>query len=176
MIYRNVVIGIPLSEPWELIAVDERDWEENEKEYTLFTETRYLPAVLKEAGLGQSTREVRRNRPDLCVTFAEDRLDCLDIKLGKKRLWVVVGAGCEEVYKKLMAEIDKARTFKDVYDEFGDGEKEVLHAMVGQILEFGKVDFDELGDEARAVYRGFTEEQRRLADMVLSEAAKRGKL
>ena len=68
--------------------------------------------------------------------------------------------------------INQPRTFKDIYDEFGDGEKEVLHAMVGQILEFGKVDFDELGDGARAVYRGFTEEQRRLADTVLSEAAK----
>ena len=91
MVYHNVLIGKPLVEPWELIALDEDDWENNEKEYTLFTDSRYLPAVLKEAGLVSSTREVRRNRPDLCKTFADDELACLDIKLGKKKLWVVVG-------------------------------------------------------------------------------------
>lgn len=91
MTYRNVVIGKPLVEPWELIALDEDDWENNEKEYTLFTDSRYLPAVLKEAGLVSSTREIRRNRPDLCKTFADDELGCMDIKLGKKKLWVVVG-------------------------------------------------------------------------------------
>lgn len=78
-----------------------------------------------------------------------------------------------EEHKRLMEEIDKRpRTVKEIYDEFGDGEKEVFHAMVGQFLEIGKVDFDKLGDEARVVYRGFTEEQRRVVDVILAEAAK----
>ncbi len=176
MIYRNVVIGKPLVEPWELIAIDERDWEDNEREYTLFTETRYLPAVLKEVGLVSATREVRRNRPDLCRTFADDELDCLDIKLGKKKLWVVVGAGSEEAYRKIMDRIEQEygvpRTTRDVFDELGDDEKEVVFAMVGCALEHGKVNFDILGDGARAIYYGFTDEQKKVAAALVREAGK----
>lgn len=175
MAYRNVVIGRPLCEPWKLVAVDERDWDENEKEYTLFTETRFLPAVLKEAGLVQSTREVRRNRPDLCVTFADDQCDCLDIKLGKKRLWVVVGAGSLEVHKKMMDKITMmhlTRTATDIFEEMSDAEKGLVYAMVGQSLASGKVDFDVLGDVARSIYRGFTEEQLAVVNAILAETVK----
>jgi hypothetical protein len=87
--FHNVVIGKPLVEPYTLLANDLTDWEETEKKNTLFTNTRYLPAVMKEAGIVNSTGEVRRNRPDLCITL--DKVDCINLKWGKKRLYIIVG-------------------------------------------------------------------------------------
>lgn len=87
--FHNVVIGKPIVDVSTLIAFDERDWEDNEKEITLFTETRFLPAIMKEAGIVQSTGEVRRNKPELCITL--DKLDCINLKWGKKFLFIVVG-------------------------------------------------------------------------------------
>ena len=89
MTIMNVVVGTLLVEPWMLLADDATDWEVNEKQQTLFTEQRYLPAILKEAGIVPSISEVRRNRPDLVITL--DKLDCFWIKWGKKRLYIVVG-------------------------------------------------------------------------------------
>ena len=87
--FHNVVIGKPIVDVKSLLAVDDNDWEDNEKKNTLFTETRFLPAVMKEAGLVQSTGEVRRNKPELCIAL--DKLDCVNIKWGKKFLFIVVG-------------------------------------------------------------------------------------
>lgn len=86
---QNVVICKPLVEPWELLAYDEQDWGENEKAQTLFTDTRWLPAVMKEAGLVKSNSEVRRNRPELMVTL--DKTDFIELKWGKRFLFIVVG-------------------------------------------------------------------------------------
>jgi hypothetical protein len=86
---QNVVIGRPLVDASTLIALNERDWEENEKQNTLFTETRFLPAVMKEAGIVQSISEVRRNKSELCVSL--DTVDCINLKWGKKFLFIVVG-------------------------------------------------------------------------------------
>ena len=87
--FHNVVIGEPLVAAWSLLATDEQDWEDNEKKKTLFTNTRFLPAIMKEAGLVSSTSEVRRNKPELCINL--DKLDCINIKWGKKFLYIVVG-------------------------------------------------------------------------------------
>lgn len=87
--FQNVVIGTPLVAASELLAFDNADWEENEKQNTLFTEARFLPAVMKEAGIVQSTGEVRRNKPELCISL--NSLDCINIKWGKKFLFIVVG-------------------------------------------------------------------------------------
>ena len=87
--FLNVVIGKPLVDPKTLLALDELDWKNNEHPQTLFTETRYLPAVMKEAGVVQSTSEVRKNRPDLNISL--ENPDCLWVKWGKKRLYVIVG-------------------------------------------------------------------------------------
>lgn len=87
--FRNVVIGKPQIKPELLLASDDNDWELNEKAYTLFTNTRFLPAVMKEAGIVASTGEVRRNRPDLCVNL--DQIDCINLKWGKKYLYIIVG-------------------------------------------------------------------------------------
>ena len=87
--FHNVVVGNPIVDVKTLLALDERDWEENEKKNTLFTNTRFLPAIMKEAGIVQSTGEVRRNRPELVKNL--DDLDCINLKWGKKFLFIVVG-------------------------------------------------------------------------------------
>lgn len=87
--FHNVVVGKPIVSVSSLLAADEKDWEENEKQDTLFTDTRFLPAIMKEAGVVQSIGEVRRNRPELCVTL--DKLDFVHVKWGKKFLFIVVG-------------------------------------------------------------------------------------
>ena len=87
--FQNVVIGKPIVDIESLLAVDKNDWEENEKKNTLFTETRFLPAIMKEAGIVQSTSEVRRNKPELMINLNE--LDCINLKWGKKYLYIVVG-------------------------------------------------------------------------------------
>lgn len=86
---RNIVIGKPLVPIEELLAYDKKDWETLESRVTYFTQTRYLPAVLKEAGITSSASEIRRNRPDLCITL--DTPTCFDLKIGGKKLYVVVG-------------------------------------------------------------------------------------
>ena len=87
--FLNAVIGKPLVDPKTLLALDDLDWKNNEQPQTLFTETRYLPAVMKEAGVVQSTSEVRKNRPDLNISL--ENPNCLWVKWGKKRLYVMVG-------------------------------------------------------------------------------------
>lgn len=87
--FANVVVGKPLVSPDTLLALNKEDWEQNEKKATLFTETRYLPAIMKEAGIVSSTNEVRRNNQKYNVTL--DKLDCMMVKWGKKFLFIVVG-------------------------------------------------------------------------------------
>lgn len=86
---QNVVIGVPLVPASELIASDQADWKESEQRQTLFTNTRFLPAIMKEAGLVSSTSEVRRNQPRLVVNLNEP--DCFWLKWGKRWLFIVVG-------------------------------------------------------------------------------------
>lgn len=87
--FHNVVVGKPIVDASSLLAVDKKDWEENEKKNTLFTETRFLPAIMKEAGIVQSIGEVRRNKPELCILL--EKLGCINLKWGKKFLFIVVG-------------------------------------------------------------------------------------
>jgi len=85
----NIIIGKPLVHPRELLAYDNNDWIYVEAPKTLFTEERNLPRIMKLAGIVSSTSEVRRNNPKLCVEL--NKLDYLEIKWGKKRLFIVVG-------------------------------------------------------------------------------------
>lgn len=87
--FENVVIGRPIVSPDEYLAFNETDWENNERQKTIFTNIRWLPAVMKEAGIVKSTSEVKKNRPELCVSL--DKVDFLKIKWGKKFLFVIVG-------------------------------------------------------------------------------------
>jgi len=87
--FHNVVIGEPMVRASCLLAIDEDDWENNEKQNTLFTKTRFLPAIMKEAGIVQSTGEVKRNKPEFCVML--NKPDFIRLKWGKKFLFIVVG-------------------------------------------------------------------------------------
>lgn len=73
----------------QLLAFNIDDWKTNEKPQTLFTKERWLPAVMKEAGIVESTSEVRRNRPELMISLNSP--DCFGVKWGKKRVYIVVG-------------------------------------------------------------------------------------
>ena len=87
----NIVIGNPIVEPKELLARDDKDWEEVEKDKTLFTNERFLPRLLIELGVYKSINEIRKNKPELVKELNE--IDYIDkLKVSKKRfLWIVVG-------------------------------------------------------------------------------------
>ena len=72
-----------------MFAKNMEDWEKNEKEKTYYTEERFLPKILVEIGATKSVNEIRRNRKDLMVTLND--LAYLEIKLGKRRLFILVG-------------------------------------------------------------------------------------
>ena len=90
MYIENIVIGQPIVEPYELFAKNNEDWENIEKEKTLFTSERFLPKLLVEIGVAPSVSEVRRNRKDIVKTL--EGLDYLEIKYGKRKLFILVGA------------------------------------------------------------------------------------
>ena len=85
----NIVVGKPIVEPTEIFAKDKKDWEQVEKEKTIWTEERNLAVILKELGIVKSVSEVRRNKPQLCIKL--DTLDYMEIKWGKRKLFVLVG-------------------------------------------------------------------------------------
>lgn len=89
MTFQNVVIGKPIIEPHELLAFDKEDFERVEKPLTLFTEERFLPRIMVDAGIVKSVSEVRRNQPKLVKTLNE--LDFLRVKWGKRELFILVG-------------------------------------------------------------------------------------
>lgn len=66
---QNIVIGKLLVEPESLFALDKKDWEDVEKPITMFTEERFLPKLM----------------------VSLDKVDYLEIKWGKKRLFIGVG-------------------------------------------------------------------------------------
>ena len=79
--FHNIIIGKPLVESWKLISKTKEEFEKDDKKDTLFTNERFLPAVLVEAGVVPSRGEVRRNKPELCKELKD--LDCLWVKWGK---------------------------------------------------------------------------------------------
>lgn len=102
--FQNVVVGFPIIDCKELIAIDDDDWN-SEKENTLFTTSRFLPVILKEVGIVKSTSEVRKNKPELVVTL--DKLDSFMLKYGKKRVYIIVGCETESERDLLIEEINK---------------------------------------------------------------------
>lgn len=85
----NVVIGKPLVDPSQLLSFNQEDWENNERPITLFTNERFLPKIMVEAGIVKSVSEVKRNQPQLMIELYS--LDCLWLKWGKKFLYIIVG-------------------------------------------------------------------------------------
>lgn len=89
MYIENIVIGKPLVNPLDLLAKDADDWKINELEKTYFTNERFLPRILVDLGIMKSISEVKRNRKDLWISL--DKLDYIEIKVSKRRLYIVVG-------------------------------------------------------------------------------------
>lgn len=91
MYIENIVIGKPVVDLQQLFAADEDDWDRTEKEKIYFTEERFLPRILVDIGIYPSVSEIRRNKPQLMITF--DHLDFIDgLKVSKKRkLWIAIG-------------------------------------------------------------------------------------
>ena len=87
--FHNIVIGCPLVEPWRLISSSQEEWDRFDKRDTLFTEERFLPAVLVEAGIVKSRNEIRRNKPELCISL--NHRDCFWVKWGKQKIFIIVG-------------------------------------------------------------------------------------
>ena len=85
----NIVIGNPIVEPAEIFAKDMKDWEQVEKEKTIWTDERNLAVILKELGIVKSVSEVRRNKPQFYVKL--DKLDFMEVKWGKRKVFVLVG-------------------------------------------------------------------------------------
>lgn len=85
----NIIIGKPLIDEYHLLAANEDDWINNEKNKTVLDDERFLPALLVKYGFMKSNSEVKRNRPDLFKALND--VDFLEIKIGKKRLWILVG-------------------------------------------------------------------------------------
>ena len=87
--FHNVVIGRPLVEPWKLISTSKEEFEQFDARETLFTDERFLPAVLVAAGAVKSRSEVKRNKPELCITLTQP--DCFWVKWGKQKIFIIVG-------------------------------------------------------------------------------------
>lgn len=85
----NIVIGESWINESEIFASSPEDWEENEIDKTTWTNERFLPKILVDLGFTTSTSEIRRNRPDLVKTL--DKIRFLEIKLGKRKLWILIG-------------------------------------------------------------------------------------
>lgn len=89
MYVENIVIGTPIVEPSLIFGKDQDDWILYEQEKTYFTKEQFLPRILVDIGVAPSVSEVRRNRKDLVKAL--DKLDYLEIKYGKRRLFILVG-------------------------------------------------------------------------------------
>lgn len=74
----NVIIGKPLVSPDDLGF-----------ENAIYTNERFLPRILVNIRYFKSISQVRKNRPDLCITL--DKPDMLSFRIGKRHLWILVG-------------------------------------------------------------------------------------
>lgn len=88
MYIENIVIGNPLVS-LEMLLGSEQYPEYNFMDCTVKDDERYLPKLLARHGFTSSAKEIRRNRKDLDVIL--EHPDFIEIKLGKRRIWIVVG-------------------------------------------------------------------------------------
>lgn len=88
MTIENIIIGKPIVNLETLIGIENNKLY-NWQEVTVYEDERYLPKLLVKYGFTSSIREVKRNRKDLDVML--DKLDFMEIKLGKKKICLVIG-------------------------------------------------------------------------------------
>lgn len=79
---QNIIIGKPLVS-LEMLGIDIK------QEETVFDTERFLPRLLVKYGFSKSISEIKRNRKDLIRNL--DNTDMEMIKLGKKKVWIVIG-------------------------------------------------------------------------------------
>lgn len=85
----NIVINSPLVPPEEIFASSHEDWINNEQDKTFYTNEVFLPKIMVELGIVKSISEIRRNKPELVRELND--YDYLEVKWGKKRLFILVG-------------------------------------------------------------------------------------
>lgn len=85
----NVVIGHTECDLSELFALNKQDWELNEYEKTVFTKEKYLPKIMVQIGLVKNIGEIKRNKPQYDIVL--DKQDFIEVKWGKRKLWICVG-------------------------------------------------------------------------------------
>lgn len=71
------------------MAKDADDFINNGQAKTFYTKETFLPNILVEIGAVKSKSEIRRNKPELFITL--DKIDCLEVKRGKQKLYIVRG-------------------------------------------------------------------------------------
>ena len=103
-----IIIGKPIVKDYELLSLNIDDWNNVERFQTIWVEERFLPNILcteipckhiDENGnmvedtinleVFKSKSLLRKNRGDLLTTL--DKLDYLEIKIGKRYFFIVVG-------------------------------------------------------------------------------------
>lgn len=88
MYIENIVIGQPLVS-LEMLLGSEQYPQYDFMAVTVRDGERYLPKLLVNHGFTSSIKEIKRNRKDLDTRL--DKPDFLEIKLGKKRICIIVG-------------------------------------------------------------------------------------
>lgn len=98
MYIENIVIGKPIVDLWQLLGegINDKSYED----VTVYDTERFLPRLLAKYGIMQSVSEVRRNKPELVKTL--DKLDFLEIKIGRKKVWIVVGMDTDEELQNIL--------------------------------------------------------------------------
>ena len=89
MYIENIVIGKPIIDEATLLSKGIEDWNNIESTKTVYDTERFLPKLLVKYGFTKSIAEIKRNRPDLVKQL--NTLDYLEIKLGKRKIFIVVG-------------------------------------------------------------------------------------
>lgn len=85
----NIVINSPLVPPEEIFSSSHEDWINVEQDKTYYTEEIFLPRIMVELEIVKSVSEVRRNKPELVKEL--NNYDYLEIKWGKRKLFILVG-------------------------------------------------------------------------------------
>lgn len=85
----NIVINSPLLSPEDMFSSSHEDWINVEQDKTYYTEETFLPKIMVEIGIVKSINEVRRNKPNLLMNL--DKPDYIEIKWGKRKLFILVG-------------------------------------------------------------------------------------
>lgn len=86
--FKDIIIGQPIVAPWYIFCKEKYEWD-SVKDDIYYTEERFLPKIMVDLGIVKSISEVKRNQPQLMCYL--DKLDYLEIKWGKNKLFILVG-------------------------------------------------------------------------------------